>query len=112
MPILVNNGHIFEGIAVLIPGASLGIALAGPSDSVLPCPPMYCLLISVGPGEGVYNHCQSRGLGLTVISNCIDRVAIEMHNSESEDANSSIERHKFSSHNYDNKLIVLVQEKE
>lgn len=38
---------------MLIPGASLGIALAGSRDSVLPWPPMYCLLISVGPGEGV-----------------------------------------------------------
>lgn len=39
-----------------------------------------------------------------VISNCVDRVAIEMHNFESEDANSSV------SHNHGNKLIVLVKE--
>lgn len=39
-----------------------------------------------------------------VISNCIDRVAIEMHNFESQDANSSV------SHNNGNKLIVLVKE--
>lgn len=72
MQILVNNVQIlFEGLAGLIPGTFLGIALAGPSDCVLSRPPLHCLLISVGPEKGAYNLCQSMGLGLTDMCVCV-----------------------------------------